>query len=257
MLQCVVVCCSECHNYSASLHGKCLSGSCSVLQWVAMCCSVLQYVALDCNVLQCVKANTPSEYSIHSFHPFLFTARQAPFSVLQCIAMCCSVLQWNPQPFLFTARQVPLLFSLLSSLPLSLPPPPPLLHLSLFLFHAPVFSLSPSFSRPFSLQPPAPPSLFAVFSSRSIFLASVCVIIYPTPNPHPHTLSHSLPRVHSLSHIRVHILPSSVALFLYPSVPLLHTLFLTRSLSVSLSHAPSRTCTHAHAHAHMCANAHF
>ena len=47
MLQCVAVCCRECHVSSQAV-------CCSVLHCVAVCRSVLQCVAVCCSVLQCV-----------------------------------------------------------------------------------------------------------------------------------------------------------------------------------------------------------
>jgi len=55
------------------------------LQCVAVCCSVLQYVAVCC-VAVCDKRT--------KFHLRFITERSLiRYSVLQCVAVCCSVLQ--------------------------------------------------------------------------------------------------------------------------------------------------------------------
>jgi len=95
VLQCVAVCCSfsvlqlQCVNASHvtqimshnMLQG--VAGCCRVLQGVAGCCRVLQGVAgcCSCSVLklQCMKASHATQMMRHS--------------VLQCVAVCCSVLQ--------------------------------------------------------------------------------------------------------------------------------------------------------------------
>jgi len=88
VLPCVAVCCSVLHVFTGRYTFGLIrrdAACCSVLQCVAVirrslhiwvgsqpfCCSVLQCVAERCIVFRCV----------------------AYFSVLQCVAVCCSVLQ--------------------------------------------------------------------------------------------------------------------------------------------------------------------
>jgi len=101
----------------------CVAVCCSVLQCVAVCCSVLQCVAVCCSVLCYTWDPGPS---------LLHTTRLSPVgswyvcmyvlqcgvlqcdavgeSVLQCVAVCCSVLccTWDSGPsFLHTTRLSP------------------------------------------------------------------------------------------------------------------------------------------------------
>jgi len=255
MLQCVVVCCSECHNYSASLHGKCLSGSCSVLQWVAMCCSVLQYVALDCNVLQCVKANTPSEYSIRILHPFLSSI---PFhctaSAFQCITMYCNVLQCvavepTTIPLHCTASASPFLSIVLSS-PLPPPTPPPASSLSVPLSRARLLSFA-FFLSPFLSPTPCPPQ-FVCCLFLSIYLSrfGVCHHIPHSQPPPPHSLTLSPTRALSLAHTCAYspVFCRSLPLSICPTPPhtLSHALSFCVTLTCALAHMHSRTCARTH-----------
>jgi len=98
VMQCVAVCCSVL---------QCVAVCCIVLQCVAMCCNVLQCVAVCCSVLQCASCNqTSSNLADQHAHPWVgvamccrvlqcFTVWSTSrfYSMLQCVAVCCSVLQ--------------------------------------------------------------------------------------------------------------------------------------------------------------------
>jgi len=96
VLQCVAGCCSVL---------QCVAVCCSVLQCVAVCCSVLQCVAVCCSIMQCVALSTTLQHKIHqtvcllshlSHNKSHDDSRETLFGValmLQCVAVCCSVLQ--------------------------------------------------------------------------------------------------------------------------------------------------------------------
>ena len=114
VLQCVAACCSVL---------QCVAVCCSVLQCVAVCCSVMQCVAVCCSVLyskkemsskikkirneECVAVNyemlrCSEEYCSHKKGSFSKTNWELR-GVLQCVAVCCSVLQ-SPKSLLFQIR---------------------------------------------------------------------------------------------------------------------------------------------------------
>jgi len=94
---------------------QCVAVCCSVLQCVAVCCSVLQCVAVCCSVLQCVAVCMRSVTSVQKHMAPLWRhhgtnvsddaygwvmwrmwMRHVTYEVhahLQCVAVCCSVLQ--------------------------------------------------------------------------------------------------------------------------------------------------------------------
>jgi len=89
---------------------QCVAVRCSALQRVAACCSVLQCVAVRCSVLQrvavCCSVLQPSTYStlLHKNGANLRPAMQNEHKThsnksrhmkyhVQCVAVCCSVLQ--------------------------------------------------------------------------------------------------------------------------------------------------------------------
>jgi len=94
VLQCVAVCCSELQF--VAVHAVCLylarglfAVDCSQSRYHPVCCSVLYYVAVRCSALQCVHVSLSRSRS--------FRCGLLPFSplpgALQCVAVCCSVLQ--------------------------------------------------------------------------------------------------------------------------------------------------------------------
>ena len=98
MLQRVAVCCSVLQRVDISnlaahqLLGMC----CSLLQYVAACYSVLQRIAVCCCVLQYVYISNLAAHRLLGMCTCL--CNQVPFDfraacVLQCVAVCCSVLQ--------------------------------------------------------------------------------------------------------------------------------------------------------------------
>jgi len=93
VLQCVAMLQGATGAISASnngVHNKVTSAvCCSVLQRVAVCCSVLQCAAVCCNVLVCVAV-------CHRHNQRLYPRRwhrSHASTMLQCVAVCCSVLQ--------------------------------------------------------------------------------------------------------------------------------------------------------------------
>ena len=79
---------------------------CSVLQFVAVCCSVLQCAAVCCCVLQCVVWQCfyvfltlkmclllSAVVRCHCLAEVCERGRETLCCVLQCVAVCCSVLQ--------------------------------------------------------------------------------------------------------------------------------------------------------------------
>jgi len=118
VLQCVAVCCSigvDCQIFGACLvspitetcHER-ITVCCSVLQCVAMCCTMLQYVAVCCSMLQYVAVCVRFPRLLYATHKggkslkiqcvvsvFQVCCKcvLVHFSVLQCVAVCCSVCQ--------------------------------------------------------------------------------------------------------------------------------------------------------------------
>jgi len=101
VLQCVAVyCCALSVYFLCTLHLVSVactllirgtSVCCSVLQCVAVCCSVLQCVVVCCSVLQCaavwcgvLRCVAPRVGGVHA-------ADRRHISVLQRVAVCCSV----------------------------------------------------------------------------------------------------------------------------------------------------------------------
>ena len=96
VLQCAAVCCSVL---------QCVAVWCSLLQSVAVCCSLLQCVATCSSVFQCVPVcssvqneESSSEWGLgeHLDRPWTSRANSVEWHnthVLQCVAVCCSVLQ--------------------------------------------------------------------------------------------------------------------------------------------------------------------
>jgi len=90
---------------------QCVAVCCSALQCVAACCSVLQRVALSCSVLHCLaqthaRRRTATSCLMVELNKRAFVTckscsflargschKRAGKSVLQCVAVCCSVLQ--------------------------------------------------------------------------------------------------------------------------------------------------------------------
>jgi len=110
------VCCSVLQRVAVSSVLQCLStGSAtslvsttflevaSVVQCVAVCCSVLQRVAVCCSVLQCLSTGSAASLVpallvccgvfLGSTTSLVSTTFLEVASVLQCVAVCCSVLQ--------------------------------------------------------------------------------------------------------------------------------------------------------------------
>jgi len=98
-MQCVAVCCSVL---------QCVAVCCTILQCVAVCCSVLHNIAVCCSVLQCVavcdkrqNSSYPSHADKHALSHvvygsevlLVFNVESCSSSVLQRVAVCCSVLQ--------------------------------------------------------------------------------------------------------------------------------------------------------------------
>ena len=67
---------------------------CSVLQCVAVCCSVLHCVPMCCSVLQRVAVYR----SVHAFEMVVSRSRM-PYLLLQCVAVCFCVLQYDVAGF--------------------------------------------------------------------------------------------------------------------------------------------------------------
>ena len=95
MLQCVADCCGVL---------LCVAVCCRVFQRVAMRCSVLQCVAVRCSALQCVVVLPILVRKVTFLFYFVSIVYTRPqglvalviedfCSVLQCVAVCCSVLQ--------------------------------------------------------------------------------------------------------------------------------------------------------------------
>ena len=75
---------------------QCVAVYCIVLQRVAACCSVLRHVAARCSVW-CVYSSMTTLHMLGlKFPPFYFDVKGLGIhsSVLQCVALCCSVLQF-------------------------------------------------------------------------------------------------------------------------------------------------------------------
>jgi len=85
LLQCDAVCCSVL---------QCVAVCCSVIQCVAACCSVLQCDAVCCSALQCVVVSH-SVLQCNAVYCSMHAAcvHTVYYSVLQCVAVNCSVLQ--------------------------------------------------------------------------------------------------------------------------------------------------------------------
>jgi len=73
-LQYVAICCSEVH-------------------FVALCSSVLQYVAVCCSMLRCVAVSLQSSvWNLEESRFWDVAVFYIYYIVLQCAALCCSVL---------------------------------------------------------------------------------------------------------------------------------------------------------------------
>ena len=106
MLQCVAVCCSVCYNVCVTMCCSiCCSGlrahhpplaSFSMLQCVAVCCSVLQCVAVYCSVLHCASQSVAACVAVVRTHTALLQHAAVccsvcyNVSVTTCCSMCCS-----------------------------------------------------------------------------------------------------------------------------------------------------------------------
>jgi len=79
------------------IHCTCVSVCCRDLQWAVVCYCVLQCDAARCSESQCLvtccRKVTGNGKNIHMYqHPFIFV-HLSTYTLLQCVAACCSVLQ--------------------------------------------------------------------------------------------------------------------------------------------------------------------
>jgi len=99
VLQCVAACCSALQRLAASCSVlRCVGACCSVLQWVDVLKTLAQlysnYTKWHCNTLQhnATQCNTLISNAYKA--DFCECSRADKMRVLQCVAVCCSVLQF-------------------------------------------------------------------------------------------------------------------------------------------------------------------